>query len=267
MNHRDTEKKNKKQFEYLIDAALNGSAEDVRRMIADGTPPDNREEENDPTPLKVAAAHGRLDIVKALVDAGADVNALAEDHSGELDQFPFIDELFADAWLTALTALAYAALYREEQVYRYLALRTAPELRREAEAVRRARAEYPTVEARPYPLPETPKSSRQMERKELLASSGAARRWVVQCVLCQKQGYKSAMPKEIDRRGTATPIRKLFPPLILQNYFCQQCHDRDLKAKEKLAAKLRGPRAVKARQEAEERQRQRRAELDAPSDG
>lgn len=80
-------------------------------MITDGTHPDDREEASDPTPLMVAAARGRLDIVEVLARAGADVNAVAEDHSGDLDQFPFLDELFGTARLTALTALAYAALY------------------------------------------------------------------------------------------------------------------------------------------------------------
>jgi hypothetical protein len=234
-------------------------------MIADGTHPDDREEANDPTPLMVAAARDRLDIVEVLVRAGADVNALAEDHSAELDQFPFLDNLFAAARLTALTALAYAALYGHEEVYHYLAPRTDPRLRQEAEALRQARAEHPAPVPQPYLAPEKPKSARQADREELLASSAAARRWVVQCGLCRRQGYKPAMPDEIDRRGTAARVRKLFPPLALEDYFCQQCRDRTAKARQKIEAARQKPRAVKARQEAEARWQKRRAELDAAS--
>jgi hypothetical protein len=232
-------------------------------MIAEGTHPDDREEADEPTPLMVAAARGRLDVVEALVDSGADVNALAEDQSGELDQFPFFDDFFANARLTALTALAYAALYGQEQVYDYLAPRTAPRLRQEAETLQRARAEHPGLAPRPYLAPAKPRSARQADREALLASSAAARKWVVQCALCQKQGYKPAMPDAIDRRGTAARVRELFSPLALENYVCQPCRDRAAKALQKMQAERQKPRRVKARQEAEARWQKRRAELDA----
>jgi hypothetical protein len=257
------QRRSKRRFDNLTHAALEGSAEDVRGMIADGTHPDDREEADEPTPLMAAAARGRLDVAEMLVSAGADVNALAEDLSGELHQFPFLDDFFANARLTALTALAYAALYGQEQVYHYLAPRTAPRLRQEAEALRRARAEYPGLAPRPYLAPKKPESARQADREELLASSAAARRWVVQCGLCQKRGYKPAMPDEIDRRGTAARVRKLFPPLALKDFFCQQCRDRVAKARQRIQAERQKPRAVKARQEAEARWQKRRAEMDA----
>jgi hypothetical protein len=220
----------------LAEAVLGGTVDDVRRLLGDGRPPDDREEANDPTPLMMAAARGRLEVVKVLVNAGADVNALAEDPYGELDPFPFLDDFFAAARVTALTALAYAALYGHEHVYHYLSPRTAPRLRQEAEALRQARAEHPTVVRRPYLAPKKPKSARQAAREELLASSAAARRWVVQCALCQKQGYKPAMPAEIDRRGTAARVRKLFRPLALEDYQCQRCRDRAARAMQKIMA-------------------------------
>jgi hypothetical protein len=259
------QRRSKRRFEDLAHAVLEGSAEDVRGMIADGTHADDREEENDPTPLMIAAARGRLDVVELLVGAGADVNAEAEDSSGELDQFPFLDDLFADGRLTALTTLAYAALYGQEQVYDYLASRTAPRLRQEAEALRQARAEHPALVPRPYLEPEKPKSARQADRKKLLASSAAARKWVVQCVLCQKQGYKPAMPEEIDRRGTAALVRKLFQPLALEAYFCPECRGRVAKGMQKIEAERQKPKVVKARQEAEARWQKRRAQMDAAS--
>jgi len=259
-------RKGKRRFETLMHAALEGSADDVRGLLADGTHPDDREEPDDPTPLMAAAARGRLDVVEVLVGAGADANAMAEDQSGELDQFPFLDDFFSSSRLSALTPLAYAALYDNEPVYSYLAPHTAPHLRREAEGLRQARTEHPELAPRPYLAPDKLKSSRQADRDELLASSAAARKWVVQCPLCQKQGYKRAMPDEIDRRGTAARVRVLFPPLALENYLCQQCRDRTAKAQQKLEADRQKPSRVKARQEAEARWAQRRAELDAAGD-
>jgi hypothetical protein len=257
------QRKTKRRFDDLAHAVLEGSAEDVRGMIADGTHPDDREEANDPTPLMAAAALGRLDVIEILVGAGAAVNAEAEDESGELDQFPFLDGFLSSARLTALTALAYAALYGQEQVYHYLASRTAPRLRQEAMALRQAWAEHPALAPRPYLAPKKSKSATQADRQELLASSAAARRWVVQCVLCQKQGHKPAMPDEIDRRGTAARVRKLFPPLVLKDYMCQQCRDRAAKGMQKIEAERQKPRNVKARQEAEARWQKRRAEMHA----
>jgi hypothetical protein len=261
------QRRSKRRFEDLTHAALEGSAEDVRGMIGDGTHPDDREEVDDPTPLMAATARGRLDVVEILVGAGADVNALAEDQSGELDQFSFLEKLFANARLTALTALAYAALYGHDPVYGYLVPRTAPYLRQEAEAIRHTRAEYPDIAPRPYLAPDKPKSARQADRDELLASSAAARRWVVRCPLCQKQGYKPAMPDEIDRRGTASRVRELFPPLALENYLCQKCRDRAAKGRQKIEAERQKPRNVKARQEAEARWQRRRADRDAATGG
>ncbi len=252
-----------RRFESVTHATLEGSADDVRALIAGGAHPDEREEADEPTPLMAAAARGRLDVAEVLVGAGADVNAEVEDPCGELDQFPFLDDLFGNARLTALTALALAALYGQEQVYDYLAPRTAPHLRQEAEAVRQARAEHPGPAPRPYLTPDEPKSAGKADRDALLASRAAARKWVVRCALCQKQGYKPAMPDEIDRRGTAARVRRLFGPLTLENYLCQRCRDKAARGRLKMEAQRQKPSRVKARQEAQERWRKRRAEMDA----
>jgi len=87
-----------------------------------------------------AAIRGDLEIVKALVAGGADVNALAEDLSGDLDEFGFLDEAFQDGELHGLTALLYATLYGHAEVKKCLARLTNAELRSQARAVeRRAR--------------------------------------------------------------------------------------------------------------------------------
>jgi hypothetical protein len=220
-------KRRSKRFDNLTHAALEGSAEDVRRMIDDGTPPDDREEADELTPLMAAAASGRLDVVEVLLEAGADVNAIVDDQSGELNQFPFLDELFAFGRLSGMTALAYAMLYGQKPVCDYLAPRTATNLRREVEAIRQAKAKQPCAAPRPYGAPEKPKSGRQAARDELLAGSAAARRWVWNCLLCGRVGYKPALPEEIDRRGTAGQLRRLFGPLELdKNRICEGCTKR-----------------------------------------
>jgi hypothetical protein len=253
-------RRQKRKFDGLTDAVANGTADDVRRMIADGTHPDDREEADDPTPLMMAAAWGRLEAVEALVDSRADVDALAEDLTGELDQFPFLDDFCAEGRLSGLTALAYAALYGSDQVYEYLTMRTKPGLRAEAEALRRARAESGFV-PRPYGAPKKPKSARQGEREELLAASAAARRWVIQCPLCNKQGYKPAMPDEIDKRGTAARIRQLFSPLPTNDSLCENCTNKTAVAMQKIVERQRSPKVVKARQEAEARWQKRLEEM------
>jgi ankyrin repeat protein len=127
-------------FEGLCDAVQNGTAADVRQLLAAGADPNEIEEAGDVTPLMLAAERGDLEMVKALVDGGADVNALAEDLSGDLDEFSFLDEAFASAELHAMTALLYAVLYGHADVKKYLEKLTSPELRAQARAVgRRAR--------------------------------------------------------------------------------------------------------------------------------
>jgi hypothetical protein len=216
--------RSKRRFDNLTHAAVDGSADDVRGMIEAGTHPDDREEAEEPTPLMMAAAQGRLDIVEVLIQAGADVNAVVDDMSGELDQFRFLEELFAMGRLSGITALGYAVLYGHERVCDYLSPRTATALQSEAEAIRQAKAAQPVTAPRPYFAPEKPKSASQAERDELLAASAAARRWIWSCLLCNRQGYKPTLPEEIDRRGTAGQIRRLFQPLPLsKDRFCEKC--------------------------------------------
>jgi hypothetical protein len=228
-------RRSKKQFGNLTHAVLEGSAEDVRGMIDEGTPPDDREEADEPTPLMAAAASGRLDMIEVLVDAGADVNAIVDDQSGELDQFAFLEELFACGRLSGMTPLAYGVLYGKKDVCDYLTPLTAADLRNEEEAIRKAMAGQPTAAPRPYFAPEKPKSASKAARNELLAGSAAARRWVWSCPLCGRQGYKPALPEEIDRQGTAGRIRRLFQPLELgKDRICAGCHKRAAAAMRKM---------------------------------
>jgi ankyrin repeat protein len=196
-------------------------------MIANGTHPDDREEPDEPTPLMAAAASGRLDVVEVLVEAGADVNAIVDDQSGELDQFPFLERFFAFGGLSGITPLVYAVLYGQEDVCAYLAPRTATNLRSEAQAVRQAKTAQPSAAPRSYGAPQKPKSASQAARDELLAGSAAARRWVWDCPLCGRQGYKPTLPDQIDRKGTAAQLRRLFKPLPLGNdRICEGCRNR-----------------------------------------
>ena len=71
----------------LVAAALNGDAGRVRELLANGVGADPRESETHPlglewnvTPLMCAAAGGHLEVVRLLLDAGADVSAATEAH-------------------------------------------------------------------------------------------------------------------------------------------------------------------------------------------
>jgi ankyrin repeat protein len=128
-------------FDGLYDAIRNGTAADVRELLAAGADPNEVEEAGDVTPLMAAASLGDLGIVRALVEAGADVNALAEDTSGDLDEFDYLEEAYRDAELHGMTALIYAVVYGHADVKKYLSRLTDPTLRTQAKAVeRRARS-------------------------------------------------------------------------------------------------------------------------------
>ena len=58
----------------VIEAALNGKVEAVKKALAQGYTVDSRDSENR-TVLMYAAFNGHADIAKELIDAGADVNA------------------------------------------------------------------------------------------------------------------------------------------------------------------------------------------------
>lgn len=74
--------------------ALEGDEDGVRRMLAEGTPVDVIDSGRfNATPLQVAARSGHLEIVKLLLDAGANVNHV------DLDGFsPVTDAARAGEW-------------------------------------------------------------------------------------------------------------------------------------------------------------------------
>lgn len=64
--------------EDLRDAALAGSTDKVRQLLDAGTPVDSKAPRHGQTPLLIAAWRGRLEVVRLLVERGADVNAKEE---------------------------------------------------------------------------------------------------------------------------------------------------------------------------------------------
>lgn len=229
-----------KQDDDLSRAVIEGTTDAVRQMIARGIDPDGREVPEDPTPLMIAAARGRLDVVEALVAAGADVNAQLDDQSEEIDQFPFLDQLYASAELHGLFPLAYAALYRQDAVYDFLTERTAPPLRQQAEAIRRGGATKAARSIRTYGESAKPTSAAKAARKNFLATNAKARRWVQACLLCGRQGYKPELPEQIDDKGSAAQLRRLFTRLALdESRICENCMAKAAAGLQKAQAKRR----------------------------
>ena len=57
-------------------AASVGNTDAMTRLLAQGVPPDEYRDEHKRTALNIAAYNGKIDAVKILVEAGADVNAI-----------------------------------------------------------------------------------------------------------------------------------------------------------------------------------------------
>ncbi len=227
-----------RRFATLWEAVVEGSADDVRQALAAGHPVDERDEEGDPTPLMYAAAQGRLDIVRILVTAGADVNVVAEDLL-DLPPLPFLEPLYESAALWGMTALAYAVGYGRDAACKFLAPRTAATLRRQADAVRRARAAYlaaldpkkrAALERRLLGEKPAP-SARAAARMAFLQAHPKLARWLVQCPLCRRQGFKPTLPAETDPHGPVAALRRLFKPLaIRKDGVCEACAERAARA-------------------------------------
>jgi hypothetical protein len=50
------------------------------------------------------------------------------------------------------------------------------------------------------------------------------RKWVNQCVACQRLGYKPEMPEQITPGVAAKTIRRFFPEMEVNNVgLCEQC--------------------------------------------
>ena len=74
----------------------------VRLLLAHGADPDARDGGDDATPLYFAAAHGVVESVRRLLDAGADVHRTGDVHNGEVIGWaawcgnePVIDDLLS----------------------------------------------------------------------------------------------------------------------------------------------------------------------------
>ena len=239
----------RREEDTLSVAIAAGTAEDVRRLLAAGADPnfDGVEEPGDITPLMSAAARGDRDMVRLLVAAGADPDVIAEDHTGGLDRFPFIEDLYRRGALCGMTALAYAAVYGHLEVFDELAPLTAPALRAEGRAVAeawRAHAESldaarasgasPTRGARP--------SARAAAQADLLAARPGLRRWIHECPLCGRRGYKPDLPAEVDRRGGAAALRRHFRPLALDALrLCDRCARKVEAGRRKIQARAARP--------------------------
>ena len=235
-------RKAKPAFDSVFQAVAEGTAADLRHMLADGAAPDDREEMFDETPLMAAAALGRLEAAQVLVEAGADVNHHADGQQLE-HEFPFLQPLENKApWCSPL---GYAALYGRQEVYDFLAPRASPEMKAAGVALRQAREDYLRSldpKAREKFLkslePKAP-SNKQTDRKTFLAENPGLKKWLQQCALCRKEGLRPNMPQEIDKKGTAAQARRLWPTLALKDYMCEQCGQKVARAKKAAEEKMK----------------------------
>jgi hypothetical protein len=111
--------------EDLADAVDRGDAQAVAALLRSGADPEEVTELEGPTVLMRAAEAGNLDVVRALVEGGARVNAEADE--GDLYRFLDADEL--EVFDSGVSALLYAALRGHRAVYDYLYPLTHPVLR------------------------------------------------------------------------------------------------------------------------------------------
>jgi hypothetical protein len=230
------------RYASLFEAIGEGSAEGVSKLLAAGADPDldGVEEADDRRPLMEAAARGDLEIARLLVAAGADVNTMVDDFTGDLDPFPFLDELFQHGKLRGMTALAYAALFDRPEMYEFLIPLTSAERQAEVTALREARERWidskPRRPARPAAAPR--ESAKQARGEELLDARPGLRRWMNECPLCGRKGYKPDLPEEVDSRGSAAELRRHFKPLPLtSSYACDRCSEKVQRAMAQRAAR------------------------------
>jgi hypothetical protein len=180
---------------------------------------------------------------------------------------------------TGFSAPVYAAAYGRREVYDRLAPLATAEVIAQAEIVWRERQAYLDElddDARRELLRSHSRQVRKppakAEREALLAEHPKLKRWIVQCIGCQRQGYKPTMPEEIDRQGTAAEVRRLFQPLELTDYLCQRCSQKAEKATRAAEAKVRQamaslPPHVKIRETARKPRKKRSGETDTGKPG
>ena len=114
----------------LEEAVDRGDADAVRVLLQTGADPEAVEDLDDPTLLMRAAEQGKFEVVKALVEGGADVNAEAED--SDLDGRYGRD--VAEA-VPGVCALLYAGLNHHDRIYDFLRPRTDSKLQHRVEQI------------------------------------------------------------------------------------------------------------------------------------
>ena len=68
------------------------------------------------------------------------------------------------------------------------------------------------------------RSYRHNEGEAYLAQYPRLRRWIHQCVACQRVGYRSDLPEQIGISVAAQNIRRYFEQLDLDDRgFCEEC--------------------------------------------
>src|SRR5438270_11693310 len=103
----------------LVEAVEAGDASAVADLIRRGADPNYVEDRDDATPLMRAAEAGRIDVVRALVEGGASVSAVAEDL--ELGRLLGGDEQAAESVGSSAWPLLYAELAGHREVAAFLA--------------------------------------------------------------------------------------------------------------------------------------------------
>jgi ankyrin repeat protein len=122
----------------LIHAVERGDALAVAALLRAGADREAVTELEGPTVLMLAAEAGNLDVVRALVEGGANVDAEAD----EGDLYRFLDEDELDVFQSGVSALLYADLKGHRAVYDYLYPLTDPDLQREVERASEALRRY-----------------------------------------------------------------------------------------------------------------------------
>jgi ankyrin repeat protein len=116
-----------RSIDLLHEAILRGSPQIVGMLLWNGAPP-GEPDCSGITPLLLAARAGHDEIVRLLIQYGADPNVLPEDIDPE-----------AEDHIRGESPLLFAALWGQQELVRYLWSRTRPDVREKARTVMRNR--------------------------------------------------------------------------------------------------------------------------------